>query len=322
MQALVVPDATVRTIAALQWQDVSAPDPEPDEVLIAVKAVGLNPVDAKLVTTGNAAWQYPHVLGLDAAGVVVAVGAQVHDFCVGERVCGHGDLAKPGCFAELAVAKAAALAPIPAGMAFTTAAACLCAGLTAYQSLYRKANLAAADSILIHAGAGGVGSMAIQLAKHAGLRVYTTVSAAKRDFVTQLHPDRIIDYRREDVTAVIAALTKGLGVDSVMNTIGQPDADLPRLAYNGQLVCVLDLPTAVPANLALTVANIDLGGAHRSHNPKQVQALGQMTRALLALVAAGQVAPMITKTLAFADIPQGLEALQAARVTGKWVAVV
>ncbi|WP_461215090.1 alcohol dehydrogenase catalytic domain-containing protein [Lacticaseibacillus sp. GG6-2] len=322
MQALVVPNQNAKTLAALQWQDVPTPAPGADEVLIEVKAVGLNPVDAKVVARSNAAWQYPHVLGLDVAGVVVAVGANVSAFAAGDHVCGHGDLAQPGCFAELVVGKADALALIPLGVDFATAAASLCAGLTAYQSLHRKANLAAARTILIHAGAGGVGSMAIQLAKLAGLKVVTTVSAAKRDFVAKLGPERIIDYHQEDVTAVVDALTGGLGVDIVLNTIGHPEADLPRLAFNGQLLCVLDTPEMVPAELALTVAKINLGGAHRCHDSRQVQALGEMTQELLALVASRQVDPLVTKTLPFAEIPSGLAALQAAQVMGKWVAVV
>ena len=321
MQALVVPQASKKTLAGLRWQEVAVPQPAAREVLIAVQAVGLNPIDVKLVKAGNPAWQYPHVLGLDVAGVIVAVGAGVVAFAVGDRVCGHGDLTRQGGFAEYAVMAEATLAKIPPAIDFATAAGSLCAGLTAYQSLMYKANLQAAETILIHAGAGGVGSMAIQLAQQAGLKVATTVSAAKRDFVMALKPDCVIDYQREAVDTSIARWTAGTGVDIVLNTIGRAEADYPRLSYNGQLLCVRELPKASSAPAAITVADINLGGAYRSHNQRQVQLLGRMTRELLVLVAEQRVDPFVNP-ITFQDIPRGLTALEQGIVTGKWVAVV
>lgn len=100
MQALVVPDPSAQTMEQLQWQERPMPNLGPTEVLIKTQAVGLNPVDFKLVAAGNAAWQYPHTLGLDTAGIVEAVGAEVTNFRPGERVCGHANLANNGTFAE------------------------------------------------------------------------------------------------------------------------------------------------------------------------------------------------------------------------------
>jgi NADPH:quinone reductase-like Zn-dependent oxidoreductase len=185
--------------------------------------------------------------------------------------------------------------------------------------LLRKANLNAVHTVLIHAGAGGVGSMAIQLAKAAGKTVYTTVSQRKQAFVAPLHPDAQIDYRHEDVTAKIQALTQQRGVDLIVNTIGNPEADLPRLAYNGQLVCVLDTPQTFPKNQVVSVSKLDLGGAHRSGNPAQVADLGQMAAALLALIEAGKVDPLISEVLKRDQLVDGLQQLQAAQVAGKLV---
>lgn len=319
MQALVVPTSAAHTLDELQWQERPMPELAPDAVLIKTQAVGLNPVDDKLITGAHPAWQYPHTLGLDVAGIIEAVGAAVHNFHPGQRVCGHDNLINDGTFAEYVSFPAAALTIIPDMVSFETAAASLCAGLTAYQALYRKANLTAVQTVLIHAGAGGVGSMAIQLANAAGKTVFTTVSQSKQAFVAALNPAAQIDYHHEDVTARIMALTANQGVDLIINTVGQPAADLPRLAYNGQLVCVLDTPTTVPANQAISVSKLDLGGAHRSGNPIQVADLGRMAGELLALVADHQVDPLISKVLTRDQITTGLGALRDHQTVGKLV---
>ena len=319
MKALVVPTADDKILSALTWIDRPQPTPGAKEVLVKVHALGLNPVDVKLVTGGNAEWTYPHTLGLDVAGVVTAIGTEVTRFTVGQRVCGHGNLTKNGAFAEYVAEPELALAEIPDTLSFETAAASLCAGLTAYQAVYRKLNLTNVDTALVHAGAGGVGSMAIQLLHQAHKRVFTTVSKRKQASVLPLAPEAMIDYRHEDVDARINELTGGLGVDAVINTIGHPEADLARLAYNGQLVCVLDTPKTAPVSKALTISNLDLGGAHRSGNDRQVRDLGRMTDELLALVSAGKVDPMISKVLPRTELVDGLQQLAADQVVGKLV---
>lgn len=319
MKALVVPQASAKTLASLAWIERPQPQPGPGQVLIKVYAVGLNPVDVKLVTSGNDAWQFPHTLGLDVAGVVMSVGAGVTRFTIGQRVCGHGNLAQDGAFADCVVEPELALAEIPESISFETAAACLCAGLTAYQAVYRKLNLANVETVLVHAGAGGVGSMAIQLLHQAHKTVFTTVSARKQASVLPLKPAAMIDYRNEDVDARIQSLTNGSGVDAVINTIGHPEADLPRLAYNGQLVCVLDTPQQYSNFQALTIADLDLGGAHRSGDIRQVADLGRMTATLLALVAQQQVDPMVSQVLPRTELVSGLQQLADDRVVGKLV---
>lgn len=294
------------------------PDLQPNEVLVKTQAVGLNPVDFKVFTGTHPAWSYPHTLGLDVAGIIEAVGANVHHFRPGQRVSGHGNLGTDGCFAEYVSFPAAALAPIPTTVSFETAAASLCAGLTAYQALFRKANLNAVQTVLIHAGAGGVGSMAIQLAKRAGKTVYTTVSKGKQAFVSKLAPDVQIDYHAENVDDRINELTGGQGVDLIINTIGDPEADLPRLAYNGQLVCVLDTP-AFPSGQAVSISNLDLGGAHRSGDQAQIADLGRMATALLKLVASGSVDPLISARLSQDQLVTGLQRIQDDQVVGKLV---
>lgn len=320
MKALVVPEPAAKTLQQLEWTNRSMPNPKADEVLIRTRAVGLNPVDVKIVFNGYFDWTYPHTLGLDVAGEIMGVGDRVSDYKVGDRVAGHANFAEDGAFAEYVTYPAAALTIIPESVDYETAAGCLCAGMTAYQALFRKAQLNNVETVLIHAGAGGVGSMAIQLANIAGKHVITTVSAAKEDFVAALKPDAIIDYHKEDVTNRVLELTRGLGADLIINTIGNSEADFDRIAYNGQLVCVLDTPTDAPEDKALSISNLDLGGAHRSGNPWQVQDLGKMAGELLELVADGKIDPLITKRYAREDIVEGLRALDAHEIVGKAIA--
>ncbi|KRN29561.1 oxidoreductase [Lactobacillus selangorensis] len=322
MQALVVKTPQSKTIAQLVWQEVAVPTPGPDELQIAVKAVGLNPVDYKVIAAGNSDWTFPHTVGLDAAGVVSAIGSNVTDFRIGDRVAGHANLAKNGVFAEKTVLTAAAVAHIPDNLSFETAAASLCAGLTAYQDLFRKANLSpAVDTVLIQGGAGGVGSMAIQLAHQAGKTVLTTVSPAKRAFASRLRPEALIDYRHEDVMARVRELTHGRGVDVIVNTAGDADAFLAQLAYNGQLVRIQNTPTQpLGPERALSYSKVDLGGAHRSGDPHAVADLGRMTSELLAMVATGAVDPLIREVLTPDQIQRGLTQIRDRQTLGKLVA--
>lgn len=322
MKTLVVPKKAALSLADLVWQEQVKPIPAVDEVLVRTVAVGLNPVDYKVIENGGVCWQYPHTIGLDLAGIVEAVGSQVTNLVVGDRVAGHGDLSTSGTFAEYAAVKALALAVIPESVSFEIAAASLCAGLTAYQALFRKANLTeAVKTILIPAGAGGVGSLAIQLAKAVGYQVITTVSTNKRDFALGLGADVVLDYRQEDVDNRLVELTDGRGIDVIIDTVGEAQADLERLAYNGQLVCLLELPTgSLISEKALTVSQIDLGGAHRSGNDAQIHDLGRMTAALLDLIATGRVTPIIEQILSPQEIPAGLERIKANQVVGKLVA--
>ena len=218
----------------MNFAEVPVPTPAEHEVLIKVHAAGLNPVDYKIVEGGVSAWQYPHVLGLDVAGEIVSIGQGVTNWHVGDRVSGHGDLTKNGCFAEYVTAPTYELAKIPDSVSYEVTASALCGALTAYEAIERKANFANVNTVLVHAGAGGVGSITIQLAKLHGFKVFTTVSSSKYDYVKQLAPDVIINYQTEDVDKKLADLTDGLGVNLINDTVSKKEAelDLRRLAYN------------------------------------------------------------------------------------------
>ena len=325
MKALVVEKASARSLQDLNFAEVSVPTPAEHKVLIKVHAAGLNPVDYKIVEGGVSAWQYPHILGLDVAGEIVSVGQGVTNWHVGDQVSGHGDLTQNGCFAEYATAPTYELAKIPDSVSDEVAASALCGALTAYEAIERKANFANVNTVLVHAGAGGVGSIAIQLAKLHGCKVFTTVSSSKYDYVKQLAPDTIINYQTEDVDKKLADLTDGLGIDLIIDTVGKKEAelDLRRLAYNGRLVTIVDIPSLdnVPMfDRGLGIDVVNLGGAHLSGNPYQQADLGRMNAEMLKLIANGDVKPLIEKVIPFDQIIKGLTAIKNHEVVGKLVA--
>lgn len=148
--------------------EMPIPEPEAGEVRIKVHAVGLNPADCKLAARGFPTWKYPFVLGLDVAGTIDLVGPEVTGWQVGDEVYYHANLSKSGAFAEYHVNMAHAIAPKPLDLPFPEAAALPCPGWTAYQALHRKLHIQTGQTILVHGGSGGVGGLAIQLAKLKG----------------------------------------------------------------------------------------------------------------------------------------------------------
>lgn len=326
MKAYVIPNAEARGLDAMELADVPRPQAAPGHVLIQVHAAGLNPVDYKLAEGGNANWTYPHILGLDVAGEIVKLGEGVEDtWKVGMRVAGHGDLRFDGCFAEYVSAPTYELALIPDDVEYTTAAGMLCSALTAYQTINRKPNLNLVRTALVHGGSGAVGGVAVQLAKMHGITVFTTCSTRNVDYVREhVRPDAVIDYRTQDVDERVRELTDGRGADLIVDTVSGEEAecDLGRLAYNGQLVTIVDVPPVSSGQMfggALSIDVVNLGGAHGSGNPMEQRDLGTMASDVLSMVSQGQLDPLITGVLPFGDLVEGLRSLADHKVTGKLV---
>ncbi|WP_282033792.1 zinc-binding dehydrogenase [Metabacillus indicus] len=313
-----------------EWKDMQIgetekPSPGRGEILIKVKAVGLNPVDYKTATGGNPLWSYPHILGLDAAGIVEETGEGVEHLQIGDRVVYHGDLTKKGGFAEYAVTTAHTVSIIPESVSFEDAAALPTAGYTAYQALYRKLRVTEGESILIHGGAGGVGGFAIQMAKRSGLTVYTTASASNHDFVKSLGADYAIDYNETDVTSEIMKLTGGNGVDTVLDTVSRVNAtdSLDCLAFNGRIAYIAGAPdfTKVkPFTKAISYHEIALGAVHQSDNLKQQKDLAVMGDDMLLLLAERQLNSLLEQVIPLEEVPQALVQLSERHVKGKIVA--
>ncbi|TVT27719.1 zinc-binding dehydrogenase [Salinicoccus cyprini] len=310
------------SIDNLKWEDVDDLHADSGELVVKVVSTALNPVDYKLIESGNPKWDYPHTPGVDLSGEVVEVGEGVSDFEVGERVAIHTDMSRPGAFAETAVVKATAAAKIPDGVTFDAAAALLTAGMTAYQAVVQKLNAADKETILVHGGSGGVGGFAVQLAKELGLTVYTTASEKSHDRVRALGADVAIDYKNEDVTKRIMEETKDEGVDLIFNTVSSEEAtaDLDRLAFAGQLAYIAGAPDTSdvkPFTLSPSIHEVALGAAHASGSEKAVKNLAYMASELMQRVAAGNLDPVINEVLPREELPEGLKKVKNNEVDGK-----
>ncbi|MFC4683720.1 zinc-binding dehydrogenase [Exiguobacterium sp. s149] len=294
------------------------------ELLIKVEAVALNPVDYKVGTNGNPNWSYPHILGVDLVGEVVEVGSSLANIITGSRVAVHTSLGNNGGFAEYAVVDARACAVVPPEVSDEAAAAILCAGMTAYEAIMQKLNTRDKETILVHAGAGGVGGYAIQLAKKLGLKVFTTASPENFDWVTSLGADVAIDYNVEDVTEKIMELTDGRGVDLILNTVGRDvaTADLDRLAFSGQLAYIAgppDMSDMKGFTLSPSIHEVALGAAHASENERAIRNLSYMAEEMMKLLEAGELNDLVTDVLPFERLKDGLEQLHTRKVRGKLI---
>ncbi|PLT29734.1 zinc-binding dehydrogenase [Peribacillus deserti] len=313
-----------------QWknmkvEEVETPNPGPGEILVEVYAVGLNPVDYKTATGGNPNWSYPHILGLDVAGIVTEIGEGVTQWKKGDRVVYHGDLTKKGGYAEYTVTTAHTVSRIPNEVTFEDAAALPTAGYTAYQSLFRKLPMDQVEIILIHGGAGGVGGFAVQLAKHAGKKVISTASSRNHEYVKSLGADYVIDYHEEDVTSRVMEITNGRGVDAVVDAVSRESAtnSLDTIAFLGHIVFISGAPDFTkikPFTKSVSYHEIALGAAHQSGSHKAQQDLGVMGDELLKLVDEGGISSMLNEIISLEDVPDALSRLSERHVKGKIVA--
>jgi NADPH:quinone reductase-like Zn-dependent oxidoreductase len=234
---------------AASFEEVPLPTPGPDEVLVRVRAASLNPLDVKLASgamNGFFPLSFPYTMGTDLAGTVERAGPLAARWRPGDRVVSRLDPMRGGGLAEFVVVPAVGLASVPAGTSLTDAAGVPTAACTAWQALFEVARLRPGQTVLIHAGAGGVGSFAIQLARIAGARVVATASGTGIEISRELGADRVIDYRSED-------FAEGLSdVDVVLDTIagdtGQRSFGVLR--RGGVLVAVPSSPSEADEALA------------------------------------------------------------------------
>ncbi|SFQ26068.1 zinc-binding dehydrogenase [Salibacterium halotolerans] len=306
----------------LELMDMETPEPGPQEVRVKVHAVGLNPVDYKLIEGGGLPeWQFPHVSGLDVAGEVDKTGSGVTDWKPGDRVYFHASLAHQGGFARFVTASRDVLAPLPDGWDFAEAAALPTPAFTAYQALHRKVRMHKGGTILIQAGAGAVGGFAIQLAARAGMRILTTCSPENNEYVKGLGAHQTIDYHTENIVEKVHEYTNGRGVDIAMDMVGSKTSEeaFDYLAYNADLICVADLPDMqryTPKTLAPSIHEIALGFVYRSEDYEQIADLGRMAKEVGDLAAAGELVPMLEEEINLEDVPDALRRMRDQRIRG------
>ena len=231
----------------LKYEDIREPEiTKPTQLKIKLHAAGVNPVDTKIRRNGLFYNQpLPAVLGCDGAGIVVERGTDVKHFNIGDNVwfC-HGGLGREqGNYAEFNVLDERYVSLMPETFSFIEAAAAPLVLITAWGALFDRGGLQAGQTVLIHAGAGGVGHVAIQLAKLKGAKIITTVSCdQKADFVKSLGADQVINYTKNDFAQVINDLTDSKGVDLVFDTVGADvfKKSIPITAHFGRLITLLD----------------------------------------------------------------------------------
>ncbi|OII04102.1 NADP-dependent oxidoreductase [Curtobacterium sp. MCBA15_008] len=329
MQAFVL----TRYQQPLELRDVPEHVVGPGDVLVRVEAAGLNQLDEKIRLGEFKAilpYDLPQVLGHDVAGTVVSVGDHVRAFRPGDRVYGRPRKDQVGTFAERVAVAEQDLAPIPAGLSTVEAGSLPLVALTAWQALVERGDVRPGHQVLVHAGAGGVGSIAIQLAKHLGATVATTASAANADFVRSLGADVVIDYRNEDFEALLDGydlVLDSLGGDNLAKSLrvlrpggraigiaGPPDPAFARGAGLNPLVrlAVAGLSRKVRSQAAALEVGYEFLFMHES---------GAQLRELSVLVEAGAVRPVVGRTVSFAETADALSAMASSGVRGKTVVV-
>jgi len=292
----------------LSYREVPYPHPADGEVLVRVHAAGINPVDWKIREghlKGLLAHTFPLILGWDVSGVVEAVGrAGVIRLKVGDEVFSRPDILRDGAYAEFIVMKESEVALKPKRIDHNHAAAIPLAGLAAWQSLFTAGGLTSGQKILIHAAAGGVGSLAVQLAKLTGAYVIGTASAKNHDFVRNLGADRVIDHTTQRFEAEV------LELDMVLDTIGGETQarSWKTLKRGGILVSLAEKPSQEQAALL----GVRQAFVFIEPNAEQLAELAQ-------LVDAGKLKAIVETILPLSDAARGQELSERGHTRGKIV---
>jgi NADPH:quinone reductase-like Zn-dependent oxidoreductase len=293
--------------SVLRYEPAPRQKPADDELLVRVVAAAVNPVDWK-IREGFLKEMIPHqlplTLGWDFAGVVETVGAGVTGFSVGDAVYARPDLTRDGSYAEYITVRASEVALKPTTISFADAASLPLAAITAWESLFTAGELCEGQTVLIHAGAGGVGSLAVQLAKWRGARVIATASAANHALVQSLGADEVIDYRDAPFGSRVA------DVDLVFDTIGgqvQEDS-WSVIRPEGTLVSVVEPPTEERAAKAGVKGKFVF-----------IQPSAEILDKLSVLVDTGMVRPIVGAEFALIDIAAAHALSESGRARGKIV---
>ena len=300
----------------LEAADMPRPAPAKNQVLVRVRAASVNPVDYKIRRGGDwAGLPKPSILGYDAAGVVDAVGDNVTHLAVGDEVFYSAKIfGRQGTYAEYHVEDADIVGKKPSGLSFEQAAALPLAAMTAYDSVITFFQTKPGDTVLVHAGAGGVGCYAVQLAKAAGARVLATGRRENEAFIRDLGADVVIDYRATKFEDEVLRLTNGKGVDAAFDTVGGDT--IPR-----SIACVR------PYGKLANIAGID-GSVGAMGIRNQTLYCGFMERtaakiqALATLVERGQVRPVIDSTFPLERVGDAHKKLEGGGMKGKIVIAV
>ncbi|NQD36479.1 zinc-dependent alcohol dehydrogenase family protein [Permianibacter sp. IMCC34836] len=314
-----------------QLETVTRPEAGPGQVLVRQRATSVNPVDYKIRRHGPALGPVlPAVLGADVAGEVVAVGAGVTAFKVGDEVYGSagGVRGLPGAYAEYVNADARLLAAKPKTLSWRETAALPLVSITAWEGLVDRARIQPGEKVLVLGGAGGVGHIAVQIAKARGAHVTATVSSAtKAALVRELGADAVVNYREETVADYVQRLTDGAGFDVVFDAVGGDNLNtaLQAARLNGQVVTIVasqqyDLTPMHLKGLSLHVVFMLIPMLHDPKHRLDRAHHGQILREVAKLADAGQLRPVLdSAAFALADMAAAHRRLESGAAVGKVV---
>jgi NADPH:quinone reductase-like Zn-dependent oxidoreductase len=316
---------------ALRLGDMPEPALHADDVLVEVHAASLNPLDSK-IRDGEfkpiLPYHPPLILGHDVAGTVVRVGPDVRGFKPGDEIYARVRDGRIGTFAQFIAIDQADLALKPKGLSMEEAASIPLVGLTAWQVLVERAKLQKGQKVLIHAGSGGVGAFAIQLAKHLGATVATTTSAANIDLVRSLGADVVVDYKTQDFAKVLS------GYDVVLNSLDGDtlEKSLDVLKPGGKLISISGPPDpafakqqglnwAVRQVVGLASSNIRKKAKARKvgYSFLFMRANGEQLGQITALIEAGIIRPVVDRIFPFEATNEALAYIETGRAKGKVV---
>ena len=307
----------------LRYGEIATPEPGPDDIRVRIAYAGVNPADWKNRQGMLAAFRpysFPYIIGFDAAGVVDAVGANVSGLTPGDRVftpTNHGQGGQ-GSYAEFAIASADRVAHIPEGMSFAQAAALPVAALTAWQGLFDRGGLQAGQMAMIHGGSGGLGGFAVQFARWAGARVAATCSTPNVEYLKSLGVERVIDYRKENISEAVAAWAPG-GLDYLMDAVGASTIPngLDMVRTGGTFVSIPtltddgDIPAAAVAGAAKGVNRVFSTMVDVGCNVQLAQ--------IAKLLVEGHITLPPLHEYALRDVARAHEAIQSGHTRGKIV---
>lgn len=315
----------------LQRQDVAEPEVGPYDVLVQVSAASVNPLDVKIkagLLRMVLPYRRPFVMGHDLAGVVVRVGSAVESFVPGDEVFARPDDGRIGTFAELIAVPESDLALKPTSLSMEESAAVPLVALTAWQALVDTANVQPGHKVLIHAGSGGIGTIAIQLAKHLGAHVAATTGTSNVSWVKDLGADVVVDYRKDDFASVLRdydVVIDGLGGRilrksfSVLRPGGiaigiywPPDPEFVRSMGGNPLMRLGTELISAPTRL-----NALRHGVRYSY--LVMRADGEQLKQIAALVDQGVITPVLDKTFAFQETNDAIRHVHSGRAKGKVV---
>jgi len=302
-----------------------------NDVLVQIHAAGVNPLDSK-IRNGEfkliLPYRLPLILGNEAAGVVVSVGSRVQRFKPGDEVFARPRKGRIGTFAEFIAIAEDDVAHKPKALTMEEAASIPLVGLTAWQALIERAHLKKGQRVLIHAGSGGVGTFAIQLAKHLGAIVATTASATGLDLVKRLGADIAIDYRRDDFETILK------DYDVVLNSLGGEtlDKSLRVLKPGGTLISISGPPDPDFANeigaswilrLAMRLLSYRIRRKSRRRHVRYsfllMRASGEQLRKISSLIDSGIIRPVVDRVFPFDSTKEAMAYVETGRAKGKVV---